>query len=209
MNPLLVARESVTVSVLLLAAGCATTTAPAPSGFLDDYTSLVETPEDPSLLWWERTGFDWTDYHALMIDPVEIYFDPVGQDRAVSAAELAQLKSEFHAAVMEVLGDDYPLVTKPGAGVLRIRCAITDVVPVRPGVNVAASLVAFVPLETGGASIEVEFIDSVTGERLAAGVDQKIGSRLDGFTSFSKLGYAREAFHTWATELRAALDTNP
>ena len=207
MKPLTLASELVTV--LVLAAGCATMRPPEPSGFLDDYSLLEATSEDPSLLWWERPDFNWTDYRALMIDPVAIYFDPVGQDREVSPAELAQLATEFQAAVLEVLGDDYPVVTAPGIDVLRVRCAITDVIPVRPGLNVATSLVAFVPLETGGASIEVEFVDSVTGERLAAGVDQKIGSRLNASTGFSKFGYAGDAFRTWATELRAALDTNP
>jgi len=45
---------------------------------------------------------------------------------------------------------------------------------------IAASLVALVAVDVGGAAIEVEFLDSLTGERLAAGVDQQFGKRVNG-----------------------------
>ena len=81
--------------------------------------------------------------------------------------------------------------------------------PVRPAVNALTSAVAFVAVDIGGAAIEVEFLDSLTGERLAAGVDQKIGKRVDGLTALTRLGHAQRAFDEWARELRAALETNP
>jgi len=61
----------------------------------------------------------------------------------------------------------------------------------------------------GAFAIEVEFLDSQTGERLAAGVDQKLGTPFDGVSGFTRLGHARAAFGEWAHELRVALETNP
>jgi hypothetical protein len=92
---------------------------------------------------------------------------------------------------------------------LRVRCAITDVIPVRPALNAITSVAGFVAVDVGGASIEVEFLDSMNGERLAAGVDQKLGSAFGGPASFVRLGQARAAFDDWARDLRAALETNP
>ena len=55
----------------------------------------------------------------------------------------------------------------------------------------------------GGASMEVELLDSMTGERLAAAIDTFNGSKMSGF---SKLGATEEAFAFWAKRLRVTLD---
>ncbi len=195
------------VAIIALA-GCASTPPPQPAGFVADPDLLAATPEDPSLLWWEQPGFDWRRYTALIIDPVEIRLVDANA-RGLSADELHELSEEFRRIVANVLGADFPIVAAAGPDVLRVRCAITDVTAVRPALNVASSLIAFVPVDTGGASIEVEFLDSETGARLAAGIDRKVGSRFDPTSAYSKLGHARTAFHDWAEELRVALETNP
>lgn len=194
---------------LILATGCATTSPPEPSGFLGSYDEFDVDPADESLLWWEQDGFDWSNYRAVMLDPVTIYFDPAAEDREIRPDELKKLTDGFREAVMDELGDAYPVVDTPDSDVLRIRCAITDIVPSNAALNVASSLIAFVPVDMGGAAIEVEYLNSVTGERLAAGVDQKLGTPFDGARGFTRLGHAKGAFREWAKELRIALDTNP
>ncbi len=203
-----VARALAPLSTLL-AIGCASVGRPPPSGFLADYADFAPDPNDESLLWWEREDFDWTRYRGLIIEPVSIYFHPEARDREIRPDELKKLTDEFRAAVVEQLGDAYPIVADPAPGILRVRSAITDVIPVRPALNALTSAVGFVAVDVGGASIEVEFLDSVSGERLAAGVDQKLGSALGGPASLARLGQARAAFDNWAKELRAALETNP
>lgn len=196
-------------TMLVLFSGCATTGPPEVSGFLGNYEDFAVDPADESLLWWEQDGFDWSDYRAVMLDPVTIYFHSEAQDREILPDELKKLTDGFRDAVIVELGDAYPVVDRPAADVLRIRCAITDIVPSNAALNVATSLVAFVPVDMGGAAIEVEFLNSVTGERLAASVDQKLGTPFDGVSGFTRLGHARSAFREWAKELRTALDTNP
>ena len=198
------------VLVQALLSGCASAPPPPPtSGFLGDYAGFEADPHDPSLLWWERPGFDWHDYEGVMLEPVSVYYHPSAQQREIRPDELQMLTDAFREAVIRQLGEDYPVVDQPAPGILRVRCAITDVIPVRPAVNVVSSLVAFVAVDVGGAAIEVEFLDSVTGERLAAGVDQKLGKSIDGMAGFTRLGQAERAFEEWARELRVALETNP
>ena len=194
---------------MLLAAGCATVGPPPVSGFLTDYTGFTSDPSDASLLWWERDDFDWTRYRGLIIDPVSVYYHPEARDREILPDELKKLTDEFRASVVEQLEGAYAIVVDPSPDVLRVRCAITDVVPVRPALNAVTGAVGFVAIDVGGASIEVEFLDSVSGERLAAGVDRKLGSMLGGPASLARLGQARAAFDDWARELREALETNP
>ena len=200
---------AISVAAILLLGGCAAVSPPPLSGFLGDYTGLTADPNDQSLLWWERADFDWTRYRGLIIEPVSVYYHPEARGREILPDELKKLTDAFLASVVEQLGDDYPIVADASPDVLRVRCAITDVIPVRPALNAVTSMVGFVAVDVGGASIEVEFLDSVNGERLAAGVDRKLGSPLGGPASLARLGQAQAAFDDWAEELRAALETNP
>jgi Protein of unknown function (DUF3313) len=111
--------------------------------------------------------------------------------------------------VVTELADSHPVTKESGPDVLRVRAAIIDVVPANPALNVATTLVAFVPLDLGGAAIEAEFIDSLSGERLAAMVERKKGSPTNLKGGFTELGHARTAFHEWAVELKQALKTHP
>jgi hypothetical protein len=190
-------------------AGCATAGPPPVSGFLGSYDAFAADPRDSSLLWWEREDFDWTRYSGVILEPVTVFYHPEAARSEIRPEELLKLTTMFREAVVEALGDDYSVTDLPAADVLRVRCAITDVIPVRPALNALTSVVAMVAVDVGGAAIEVEFLDSVTGERVAAGVDQKLGSPLDGLSGLTRLGAARAAFRDWAEDLRAALETNP
>lgn len=205
-------RALLTVKVAALCAlvaGCVTARPPPPSGFLPSYAELRADPTDASLLWWEQDGFDWSRYRGVILEPVAVRLHDEAFDRAIRPHELDMLAEALREAVVTELGDDYVVTDEPAADVLRVRCALTEVVPVRPAVNALTSFVAVAAVDVGGAAIEVELLDSLTGERLAAGVDRKLGKRIDGVASVKRLGQARKAFREWARELRAALDTNP
>jgi hypothetical protein len=204
-----VPRAAAICSLTLLFAGCATVGPPPPSGFLGDYAELRVDPGDDSLLWWEHEGFDWSRYSGVILEPVTFYYHAQASDREIRPDELKQLADAFREIVIAELGDAYHVTEEPGADVLRVRCAITDVIPVRPALNAVTSIATFVAIDVGGAAIEVEFVDSLTGERVAAGVDRKVGKRINGITGLTRFGQADEAFHAWARDFRRALDTNP
>jgi len=186
-----------------LITGCATMKTPK-SGFLGDYSLFQVDPKDKSLLWYEKEGTDWKRFTKLMIDPVVVYYHPAARNRQIEPQELQKLTEYFREVVVQEVEDKYPVVDKAGPDVLRVRAAITDVIPVNVAANIVAAAAIGIPLDMGGAAIEAEFLDSETGERLGAIVDMKLGTPLDmrGFTS---LGHARSAFQKWAKEFKQAL----
>ena len=196
----------VMIVMFMFAAGCAT--APPGSGFLKDYSKLQTDPEDESLKWWEKEGVDWKHYKKLMIDPVVVYFHPEAKNRQIEPDVLKELTDYFRTVVIEEIQDSYPVVDAPGPDVLRIRAAITDLVPANPFLNVVTTAGVGVPVDMGGASMEAMFLDSTTNELLGAVVDSKKGTPVDinmlkGFTTW---GYAKGAFRDWAALLRESLE---
>ncbi|MBW2354930.1 MAG: DUF3313 domain-containing protein [Deltaproteobacteria bacterium] len=131
----------VSALVILLSAflsSCATP--PSHSGFLHDYSNLKPDPDDESLLWWEKENVDWKQYNRLMIDPVVIYLHPEAEHRQIDPDILKELTDYFRNSVIAEVQDAYPVVDKPGPDVLRIRAAITDIIPANPLINTATIL---------------------------------------------------------------------
>ncbi len=190
-----------------LLAGCAK--APPHSGFLQDYSALHQDPEDESLFWYEVPDVDWKNYKKLMIDPVVVYFHPMAKERQINPEALNELAQYFRDTVVEEVQDAYPIVDQPGPDVLRIRAAITDLIPANPVINATMVVAVGLPVDMGGAAMEAEFLDSQTGKPLGAVVDKKVGVPLnpeDYVVGFTKWGHAKTACDAWAELLRASLD---
>lgn len=197
-------------------AGCASAPKGAPSGFLGNYPQFQPGPPDGVDQISIKPGMDLSTYRRVMVDEVQFYLKEGAAAQGLQASELQELADTFHRAVFEALGTNYPLVTEPGPDVLRIRLAITDIETSRPAMNgiatvlpvglavsVAKKAATGAYTGVGGASMEVEFLDSLTNERLAAAIDTFNGSKMSGF---SKLGATKEAFEFWAERLRITLD---
>ncbi|MDI6761124.1 MAG: DUF3313 domain-containing protein [Candidatus Brocadiaceae bacterium] len=209
-------RRLVMTAVLMLAlglcslldAGCASNKPTKPSGFLKDYSGMNPVPEDPSMLYGERPNVNWKKYTRLMIDPVVVYRAPKAK-AAAKPEELQKLADYFRNEAITALKDAYPVVDKPAPDVMRIRAAITDLDSANPWLNLAATVAIMTPVEMGGAAMEAEFMDSMTGERLAAVVDRKGGSPLSlgGFMgSYGQWDHAKGAFKEWIKMLKESLD---
>lgn len=186
--------------------GCAT--APVQTDYFGSNIELKPDPKDSSLLWWENPDFNWHNYNKVMLDPIRIRIDAAIIDGKFNPEEIESLKRDFKNAVVEKLVPE-SVVTTPGSDVLRIRAAITDIDTSNPVLNLVTTAVAFVPMDMGGASIEVEFLDSVSGERLAAMADRKTGTPIQLISGFKRFGHTREVFDQWAEELKLALLNNP
>jgi hypothetical protein len=135
----------------------------------------------------------------------------------------------FREAIARELGSDYPIVTEPGPDVLRLRIAVTDLVPTKTAVTV---LVLVTPYATvadlasgaaskggagsapylGRAGIEVEGIDSVTLQQVFAYMEERYGKKYDAenpgsyFKAYTEWGYVQQAFDFWAKKFRTRLD---
>lgn len=196
--------------------GCAAAPKDAPTGFLKEYPQFQPGPAEGIDQIYTKPGMDLKKYQRVMLDEAQFYLKKDAASHGLQASELKELSDTFHRAVFEALGTAYPLVTEAGPDVLRIRLAVTNVetsnpamsgittvLPIGLAVSVAKKATTGGHTGVGGASMEVEFLDSTTNERLAAGVDTFNGSKMSGF---SKLGATKEAFEFWAKRLRVTLD---
>ncbi len=196
--------------------GCAATPKVEQSVFLQDLPQFQPGPSDGMDQIYIRPGADLRKYNRVMLDEVQFFLKQDAATQGLQASELKELADTFHRAIFEALGTAYPVVTEPGADVLRIRVAITDIVtsnpavsgittvlPVGLAVSVGKKAVGGSYSGVGGASMEVEFLDSMADARLAAAIDTFNGSKMSGF---SKLGATKEAFEFWAKRLRVTLD---
>ena len=188
-------------------------------GFLDNPEQLQPTPE------W---GFDsmyvvpdafqrMADYDAVMIEQPEIFLHPESKYQGIKPDAWKLLADSFREAQIAELEGAYRIVDEPGAGVLYIRYALGNVMLKRKWSKnplnytpagaaktvVKRKLSDDITKKTSLAelTIELEVLDSVTGERLVAGIDtRKKGTEP---TSWEAL---EEYMHVTGRILRCRLD---
>lgn len=153
-------------------AGCVsigTTPKPQTMLFSQDAPDLRPLPRNRAWLGYRAPDYDAARYHAVIIEAV------------VLAPEVAQrlpekARAELSAALRAELGTALaPLVpaSTPGPGVLVVRVAITAIGKPSKALNAAALPTGLmgIPLpvmSSGGAAIEADVADAMTGRRVAA-----------------------------------------
>jgi len=175
------------ITVATLAPGCAST--PEPTGFLSDYSRL----EVVKAGWMRYVSPKLADYSSYMIDPVQIR---VERD-ALDAEKRAEVARYMHDAVVKVLNDNnYAVVTQSGTQTARVRVAITDIQESKWYLNIHPAT-KLTGVGKGGASMEAEVIDSVTGEQLAATIRRGQGKQFE-LSPFSTLNDVKAVIDKWA-----------
>jgi hypothetical protein len=189
------------------------------SGFFGNpsvYDLLKPGPEGGAKLRWEKEGVTPRKYNRFMVDSVIFFLADKSDYKGIDPQEMKELADEFNKDLVAAFKDKYPIVAEPGPDVARIRIAITDIKPSRPGVSAVTSIIPVglgVSLikkgATGGWSgsgetgIEVMVLDSMTGEIVYLAVDQQKAA----FESrFSKWGSAADAFKFWSEKAVAYID---
>jgi hypothetical protein len=181
------------------------------SGFLGNpsvYSLLKPGPEGGSKLRWLKGGVDPKKYDKFMVDSVIFYLSDQADYKGIDPQEMKELADLFNKELVAAFKDKWRIVAEPGPDVARIRIAITNIKPSRPGVSAVTSIIPVglgVSLvkkgATGGWSgsgetgIEMMALDSMTEEIIVMGVDQQKAA----FESrFSKWGSASDAFKFWS-----------
>ena len=189
------------------------------SGFLQDYPEFEKGPSGGADQVYFKKGVDFKKYDKIMMEQVVFYFSKDSKYKGMSADTINKLSDAFHKAMVKALRDEYPFVSEPGPGVLRARFAITDV---KSAIPVLSSITTIMPIglaislvkkgvtgthtNVGGASMEAEFLDSQTNDRLAAVIDERSGAKYKVQKGMTKWGYTEDVFNTWAKRLRKFLD---
>jgi len=228
--------------IVIVASGCASTApgtsqtamstpeAPAPdtktlagykyAGFLSDYSKLKATADAKAMVY-IKPGFNFKGYDKVMVERLKFFYKDDAEYKGIDPADLKALADYFHESLPKELGSAYPVVNEPGADVLHIRVAMTEIIPNKPSVSVvtlvvpyltAADLVSGTASKGGAGSnfyvgstvIEAEFIDSRTGEQLVAYVEKYIPKKYDvdlnrGVVGATKHGFKQyfKAYSTW------------
>ena len=176
-----------TAGAALALSSCATG-GKSPSGFLSNYKQLdAGYGTANAVSSYVKPGVDLKKYTSVIIDPVTtVIAAPV--DPSVSAQLAAYLSNSLHSQ----MGKELKPTSVAGPTTLRVRTALTNIVegqksgtPVTTvhtspkatltgslGSDAVATLISQVALEG-------EIVDSVTGERLTALTDQRLGAKRD------------------------------
>ena len=188
------------------------------SGFLKDYAALKPNPNlDGNALTFAAADAkqNLRSYFAIIVDPVEVYIATDADASKVSDDARIALTNYFQHALVGAVSDAFPVVETPSPLTLRLRTALV-------GVDVGGQVAAgdappdAKPFERalniGKVGVEMELVDSKTGERIAAMVDRtNLGDGAEvgaaNFSRVQKFAAAREAFDEWASRVRTFLDS--
>jgi hypothetical protein len=152
------------------------------SGFLEDYPQFEPDKEKKGAMIYRKPGVDAKAYTKILIDPIEIWVAPDSKYKGIEPDEMKALADAFRQALVDALEPEYPVVSKPGPGVLGIRLAITNVhltkkkrgllgyTPIGLVVTTGMAM-AGKNIHLHNATIEAELLDAQTNERLSALID--------------------------------------
>lgn len=195
------------IGIMVIQCGCGAQRSQR-TGFLSDYSKLkpysdVSYRNIPSQTTIKR-------YSKFIIDPVVIHFHTGSkaiEERTkgkITEQDVTDLKNYMHDAIVDAISDRYPIAYQPGPGVARVKIAITDLkkanvlMNIHPGSKLLGS-------GLGGASLEAEWLDSQTGQQLAALLESQLGDRLS-LDGLSEWGDAKAIMDSWAQRFRDRLD---
>jgi hypothetical protein len=162
-------------------------------GFLTDYAKLRPMPGGGGMLCWRDAGVDWKQFNKVMFERIQVYLKPGAmQMQPVDPTDLKMLIDYFHGDLVRAVQPEAQIVTAPGQGVLRVRIALTDLVPTNQLASLAgtAAPYGFVAEIGAGAAtgkpvgstpylgqtgMEVQFRDGATGRIVGECADTEIG----------------------------------
>jgi hypothetical protein len=189
------------VTAMVLLSGCGGGEQ-AKTGFLSDYSKL-QKESDSGLRYVNSQAAQ--KYSLFIVDPVQIRFTPKAKSEGkLTDQQIMDLTNYMHTKVVEAInGAGLKVVYHPAQGVARIRIALTDIE--KTGAINMIPQASLLGAGVGGASMEAEIVDSMTGEQIGAIVQSKQGSRMP----FSNLGdwtAAKSVMDAWADRFQKRLE---
>ena len=171
---------------------------PPKSGFLSDYSKLKLIHDDARLwnfvdasgvarsrlnlrIWANSDSLEeLARYDRVIVDPFVVRLNKHSAGNWVSPDKLNAVTKAMHAKFVESVSDCYTIVEEPGEGVARFRTALTDISPMytyKSAEDIAA--LTWANSRAGGGAFEMEMVDSVTKEQMAAIVGRSRGRRFE------------------------------
>jgi hypothetical protein len=185
--PKTISVSLVAVSFLLISVGMALS-GDKYSGFMEDYPKFQPDKDRKGALIYNQPGTSLKNYNKIIIDSIEIWISPKSKYKGINPHQLKALADSFRQVIIDELEPDYPVVSKPGPGVLGLRLAITDLhmkkkkrgllgyTPIGFAATTAKNLAAGPSISLVDAVIEAEMLDAKTNERIGALIDRQSAS---------------------------------
>ena len=82
-----------------------------------------------------QSGTNWKQFDKVMFERIQVFLKP-GSMQSIDPTDLKMLIDYFHSGLVKAIQPEAQVVNAPGPGVLRVRIALTDLVPT----NTIASL---------------------------------------------------------------------
>lgn len=219
-------RSILVSSTLALLAGCAA--APQHSEFLGDMTGFKKAHNGRDAVYWVKPGLtrgEVLSYKTVIIEPVTIALSRTSEHKGIRADEAVALAQYYRSALVTALQEHYTITATSAPHVLRIRPAITDIhryKPISPleftpvglaltGVEAVTGMpspkeMLFGPSPFNQASVEMEFTESTTGERLVAFKDTRKAKREENKPVDVTWGKIKELLDEWASDVRRVME---
>jgi hypothetical protein len=186
------------------------------SGFVDNYPDLKLDPLGGGGQLYIKPGANLGGYNKIMIEPIEVWLADNSKYKGFSPDDLKAITDEFYRVLLTNLEPDYPVVSRPGKGVLVVRLAITDVYAKKKkrgllgytpiGAVAGAATGAYRKVTLNDATIEAELMDAGSQDQLAVLVDKLSVSK--GGADQTSWDDIHKALDYYAKRLRARLDAD-
>lgn len=203
---------------LLGLTGCSTTkqvseTPKDFSGFLGDYSLLTKGDgNEANYLYIDKTA-NWAKYSKVYIKSIELWKSddadsPLGK---LSKDDQQMLVNFFHTALANSLEKNFQIVDAAAPDVLVLHGAITEARKSHPVLNLISTvypaalvisygkqLITGTGTGVGDVRVEAELLDGQTGQRVAAAVDERAGTKALRTKFDGTWGDLKLAFDWWS-----------
>ena len=172
---------SILIAALLPMSSALAEDKPEFSGFLGNYSDFRESKRVEGAWVYSRPDFtvdDLKHYDKLIIDPVQMMVHKKAETKTITPETQERVADYFRDAIKKAMEPDYKIVDAPGKDVIRVRAAITNLVPKDVDHAVYEHLPVMLLFRAGKAAhrtatdqqeitveatLEMEFDDSISG----------------------------------------------
>ena len=205
----------ITTTLLVGVSGCASR--PAAPDVTEDGLARVDIRGVDAA--YRRPGADLSKYRKVMLDPVQVAFDPdwdpqrTGSRLKLKAEDRERIRLELAELFMQVFSEELtkdggpPLVTSAGPDVLRLSTGLADVYVNAPDTMEAGRSRTYT-MSAGSATLVAEVRDSESGAILGRLFDRREADSafVQWSNSVHNSAEARRMFAHWAKLLRQRFD---
>ena len=160
------------------------------AGFLSTYDALQADEDQRARESFVRSEA-WPQTRQVFVEPLSLNLQASSLDRLNEKQETL-LRGHFLQYVRESLGAEFELIAQPEDGAILVRAAVTEVDTTQHYLNWLTALLLW-PLDTGGATLEVELLDASSGQQLAAMVNADKATVYNAIQSMTRIGHACQA----------------